>query len=167
MTIYWPGNAAVFGLCEGRIQGFEGFSATPYRDSAKIPTIGYGTILYPNGRTVTMADAKISKDYAAQCLEFQMTQKAAVISTHLTCTPSVHQAAAMLSLTYNIGTGAFIGSTVLKQFNGRKFQAAADAFLLWDKAVVDGKLVVVPGLLARRKEESEIFLTPDDGAAMV
>jgi lysozyme len=89
------------------------------------------------------------------------------MSTHLTRMPALHQAAAMLSLTYNIGTGAFIGSTVLKQFNAGKFQAAADAFLLWDKAMVDGKLVVVPGLLARRQEESEIFLTPDDGAALV
>jgi lysozyme len=161
MATNWPGNAAVFALCEPRIKQFEGFQGAPYRDSANIPTIGYGTILYPNGHTVTMADPAISEPYASQCLEFQMTQKAAVIAVHLTRMPAKHQAAAMLSLTYNIGTNAFIGSTVLRQFNAGQFQAAAAAFLMWDKATVDGQLVVVPGLLARRQQESALFLTAD------
>ena len=62
MANNWPGNAAVFALCEPRIKDFEGFRAAPYRDSANIPTIGYGTILYPNGHSVTMADPAITGD---------------------------------------------------------------------------------------------------------
>ena len=161
MTTNWPGNAAVFALCEPRIKGFEGFRAAPYRDSANIPTIGYGTILYPNGHTVTMADPPVTEPYASQCLEYHMNQKATAISSHFTRMPSVHQAAAMLSLTYNIGTGAFSGSTVLRQFNAGNFHDAAAAFLMWDKAMVDGQLVVVPGLLVRRQQESAMFLTAD------
>jgi lysozyme len=38
---------------------------------------------------------------------------------------------------------------------------AADAFLLWDKATVDGQLVVVQGLLNRRQAEKTLYLTPD------
>jgi len=75
--------------------------------------------------------------------------------------PTIHQAAAMLSLAYNIGTSAFSTSTVLKEFNAGNIQAAADAFLLWDKAHVNGQPVVVAGLLNRRKAEEAVFLTPD------
>lgn len=157
----WPGNSAVFALCEDRIKDFEGYKSAPYRDSANIPTIGYGTIQYVNGRSVTMQDPPITKEYAEQCLIYEMTLKASAIAAHLTKPASVHQAAAMLSLAYNIGVAAFLGSSVLKNFNAGKIKAAADAFLLWDKAHKDGKLVVVQGLLNRRKGERTLFLTPD------
>ena len=157
----WPGNDAVFAHCKDHIKQFEGYSAKPYRDIAGIPTIGWGTTAYPNGRTVTMNDPAITKPYAEQCLTFEMTQKAAAIAPHLERQATIHQAAAMLSLTYNIGVGRFLGSTVLKRFNAGKIRSAAKAFEMWDKAHVDGKLKVVAGLLKRRKQEAAMFLTPD------
>ena len=42
-------------ICE-----FEGFSAKPYKDSAGIPTIGYGFTYYPNGVKVRLTDKSIS-----------------------------------------------------------------------------------------------------------
>jgi lysozyme len=74
---------------------------------------------------------------------------------------SLHQAAAMLSLTYNIGTGAFGSSSVLRKFNTGDTAGAADAFLMWDKGTVDGQLVVIQGLLNRRQAERTVFLTAD------
>ncbi|HEX3672669.1 MAG TPA: glycoside hydrolase family protein [Rhizomicrobium sp.] len=73
----------------------------------------------------------------------------------------MHQAAAMLSLAYNIGTGAFQGSTVLRKFNAGDIAAAADAFLMWDKGTVNGQKTVIPGLLNRRTQERTLFLTAD------
>jgi len=157
----WPGDAAVFPFCTPIIKQFEGFRAAPYKDSAGIPTIGYGTILYPDGSKVTMSDPAITDEEATSYLNFQMSQKSAQIAPLLQNPASLHQAAAMLSLTYNIGTGAFQGSTVLRKFNAGDIPGSADAFLLWDKATVDGKLVVVQGLLNRREQERTIFLTPD------
>ncbi|HXC53693.1 MAG TPA: lysozyme [Rhizomicrobium sp.] len=157
----WPGDAAVFPLCMPIIKQFEGFRAAPYKDSAGIPTIGYGTILYPGGAKVTMADATITEAIATGFLSGQMSQKSAAIAPLLQKPASLHQAAAMLSLTYNIGTGAFQSSTVLRQFNAGNLAAAADAFLMWDKATVDGKHVVVEGLHNRRVQERTIFLTAD------
>jgi lysozyme len=157
----WPGDAAVLPLAEPIIKQFEGLELSPYLDSAGIPTIGWGTIQYPNGQRVTMDDPAITEDYAEQCLEFEISQKTAAISDCLTHMPTIHQAAAMLSLAYNIGTSAFSTSTVLKEFNAGNIQAAADAFLLWDKAHVNGQPVVVAGLLNRRKAEEAVFLTPD------
>ena len=157
----WPGDDAVFPLSMPIIKQFEGFRAAPYKDSAGIPTIGYGTILYPDGKAVTMNDPAITEAQATSYLSYQMSLKSKAIAPSLQKPASLHQGAAMLSLTYNIGTAAFIGSTVLRKFNAGDLPASADAFLLWDKAVVDGQLVVVPGLLKRRQEERTIFLTSD------
>ncbi|HEY4112587.1 MAG TPA: lysozyme [Rhizomicrobium sp.] len=157
----WPGNDAVFALCKDHIKEFEGYSAKPYRDVKGVPTIGWGTIVYPNGRTVTMSDPAISKDYAEQCLSVEMAQKAAAIASHLEAAATIHQAAAMLSLAYNIGVSAFLGSTVLRQFNAGNIAAAAKAFEMWDKVHKDGRVIVVQGLLNRRKQEEAMFLAAD------
>jgi lysozyme len=47
---------------------------------------------------------------------------------------------------------------VLRQHLAGNPTAAADAFLMWDKAHVDGGIQVVPGLLNRRQRERELFL---------
>lgn len=157
----WPGDAAVFPFCMPVIKQFEGFRAKPYKDSAGIPTVGYGTIQYPDGKAVTMNDPAVTEPQAEGFLRYQISLKSKTIATYLMRSATLHQAAAMLSLTYNIGTGAFKGSTVLRKFNGGEIPGSADAFLLWDKAVVDGQLVVVPGLHKRRVQERAIFLTAD------
>jgi len=157
----WPGDNAVFPFSLPLIKQFEGFRGTPYKDSAGIPTIGYGTILYPNGKAVTMLDKPVTEDEASGFLAYQLGLKSKTIAPMLQNAASLHQAAAMLSLTYNIGTAAFQSSTVLRKFNAGDLQAAADAFLLWDKATVDGQHVVVEGLYNRRVAERQIFLTAD------
>ena len=157
----WPGDTAVFPVSMPVIKKFEGFRAAPYKDSAGIPTIGYGTILYPTGKSVTMTDKPVTDDAATGFLSFQMSLKSKAIAPMLQTVASLHQAAAMLSLTYNIGTAAFQSSTVLRKFNLGDIQGAADAFLMWDKATVDGQRVVVEGLHNRRVAERTIFLTAD------
>lgn len=157
----WPSDSAVFPLALTLIKQFEGFRGTPYKDSAGIPTIGYGTILYPTGKSVTMLDKPVTEEQASGFLAYQMGLKSKAIAPMLQKPASLHQAAAMLSLTYNIGTAAFQSSTVLKKFNAGDIAAAADAFLMWDKATVDGKHVVIEGLHNRRVAERTIFLTAD------
>jgi GH24 family phage-related lysozyme (muramidase) len=77
---------------------------------------------------------------------------------------------ALVALSFNIGTDGFTGSTVLKKINENKYRTgdakdrkpAMDAieagFLAWNKARVDGNLVVVAGLTTRRQSESDLFL---------
>src|SRR5271156_4486750 len=100
---FWPGDQNVFPIAEPFIKQWEGFSLAPYLDSANIPTIGWGTIRYPNGQSVTMSDPSISQDYAEDCFRFDLQGASAMIGTHFTQTPTLNQAAAMLSLSYNIG----------------------------------------------------------------
>lgn len=157
----WPGDDAVFPFCLPLIKKFEGFRGAPYKDSAGIPTIGYGTICYPNGIAVAMTDKPLTEEDATACLCDQVERKSKAVAAMLQKKASLHQAAAMLSLTYNIGTGAFQSSSVLKRFNLGDIAGAADAFLMWDKATVDGQHVVIDGLHKRREAERAIFLTVD------
>jgi lysozyme len=71
-------------------------------------------------------------------------------------TTSDNQYGAMVSLAYNVGLGNFEKSSVLRLHNTGDFAAAADAFLLWNKAA--GR--VMAGLDRRRHEERTFYLTP-------
>jgi hypothetical protein len=67
----------------------------------------------------------------------------------------------MVSLAFNIGLGGFRTSSVLRAHKAGNTSAAANAFGLWNKATVDGKLVEMPGLTRRRAAETALYLTPD------
>lgn len=157
----WPGDNAVFPICLPIIKQFEGFRSHPYLDSVGVATIGYGTTHYPDGSAVTMQDPAITEAEAASYLTTYVSRESAAIARLLKRMPTLHQAAAMLSLAYNIGTPHFTSSSALRDFNAGSFLAAADAFLLWDKGTVNGQLVVIPGLHARRVAERTVFLTAD------
>ena len=47
---------------------FEGFSSKPYICPAGIPTIGYGSTYYADGRKVTLADAPMDEPTARTLL---------------------------------------------------------------------------------------------------
>ena len=157
----WPGDSAVFPVCSTLLKQFEGFRAAPYLDSVGIPTIGYGCITYPGGEAIKMGDPAITEAQGIQFLNYQLGLKSKVMAPMLQKPASLHQAAAMLSLTYNIGTGAFGSSSVLRKFNAGDLAGAADAFLMWDKGHVDGQAVVIAGLHNRRVAERTVFLTHD------
>lgn len=140
---------------------FEGFRSAPYLDSASVPTIGYGTIRYPNGKRVTMEDGPVTEATALALLENDLTATANAVWEHVSRQPTLNQWSAMLSLAYNIGVTAFVQSTVLREFNLGSLPNTGAGFLLWDKAHADGQLVEVPGLLNRRQKERALFLTPD------
>ncbi|NGN45000.1 lysozyme [Mesorhizobium sp. CGMCC 1.15528] len=61
---------------------------------------------------------------------------------------------AMLSLSYNIGTRAFCGSTVARKANAGDIRGACNAFTAWNKA--GGR--VIKGLVTRRAEERKLCL---------
>lgn len=60
---------------------------------------------------------------------------------------------ALCSLIFNIGTGNFLRSTMLKYLQAKQYDKASAEFLKWRKA--NGK--VLKGLEARRKDEQELF----------
>ena len=136
----------------GLIKSFEGIRLESYQDVAGIWTVGYGHIRdVTPGMTITEAQASafLRQDIA----DAEQT----VDSTCGSVPTTDNQFAAMVSLCFNIG-GNFRNSSVLKGHIAKNSAAAADAFLKWDKAHVDGQLVVVNGLHNRREKEKALYL---------
>ena len=139
------------------IKSFEGLKLTPYLDSAKIPTIGWGTIMYENGKAVTMNDPAITADRADDLLAWEVNQKCQSVEGMVTVSINDNQFDALCCFAYNVGVNGLHGSTLLKLLNANSdINAVADQFLRWNKA--GG--VEVAGLTRRRQAERALFLQP-------
>lgn len=143
---------------EGRafIEREEGVVLHWYRDEASIPTIGCGHRILPGepyvqGSTITreQADAMLSHD--TRIVE-------SCVRSFTIDTIGQNMFNAMCSLGFNIGAGAERVSSVAKLMSVGGYSKAADAFLLWDKAVIGGVLQVSPRLAARRARERALFM---------
>jgi lysozyme len=135
------------------IKSFEGFSAAPYADPVGIPTIGYGTIRYPDGTKVTLADPHITEEQAVIYLRHDA--HSAELAVDALCRDSItqNQFDSLVSFAYNCGNNALKTSTLLKRVNSQTGDIRA-AFLMWNKA--DGK--VLKGLTVRRGKEADLYL---------
>jgi len=138
------------------IKSFEGCRLAAYQDVAGIWTIGYGHIRgVREGMTIT-------EQQATQYLQEDLADTETAVDWMTSAAPTTNnQYAAMVSLCFNIGSGNFKTSSVLRFHLARDYASAADAFLLWDKSHVDGQLVEVQGLLNRRRAERRLYLTED------
>lgn len=132
---------------------WEGCKLQAYPDPAtggKPWTIGWGStgpgIEKGTVWTQAQADARHKWD-----LEKFMTGVQAAVKKP--ATPG--QLGAMTSFAYNVGLGAFRGSTLLRLFNAGDSKGAADQFLRWNRA--NGKLM--EGLTRRRNDERREFLS--------
>jgi lysozyme len=136
------------------IRRFEGCRLQAYQDVAGIWTIGYG---HTGDVSVGMT---ITQEQADRFLQADLHGTENAVDAVARRAPTTdNQFAAMVSLCYNTGAGAFRSSTVLRQHLAGNAAAAADAFLMWDKATIDGKLQVVQGLRNRREAERQLYLT--------
>lgn len=136
------------------IIGFEGLKLTAYEDSAGIPTIGIGTIKYPNGKRVQMGDT-CTKDEAYQYLNNNLADAIKAVQ-QLVPNVNQNQFNALVSFQYN--TGHLAGSTLLRRVNGADGDIR-EAFTMWNKARVNGVLQVVNGLTIRRNKEADLYLS--------
>lgn len=140
------------------IKRWEGFRPKPYLCPAGIPTIGYGTTVYPNGRKVTLQDKAITEQVADQYLRIYIQRLELQIAAALLVTLSDNRFSALVSFAYNVGIGALRKSTLLKVINAAPgAPGIRDEFMKWTKATVNGKKVVLPGLVSRRRDEADLY----------
>lgn len=137
------------------IMQFEGLRLVAYRDVAGIWTIGYGH----TGPDVVPGQ-RISKLRASQLLA-QDLRKFERGVTQVVGTADQEHFDAMVSLAYNIGLRAFAKSSVARWHNRGDEAKAANAFGLWVKARVKGKLTIVSGLVRRRAAEASMYREGD------
>jgi len=149
-------NVTTLGL--DLIKRFEGLMLRAYRDTRGILTIGYGTTAAADVGIVPQIGMTITKEQADLYLLRAARKFAERIGPAITRAMTVNEEAALLSLAYNIGPGAFLGSTVLRKFNAGDKRGAADAMLSWCKETKGGVKVTNAGLLRRRQAERAIFL---------
>lgn len=134
------------------VGAWEGLRTVAYRDVVGIPTVCFGET-----RGVKMGD-RYTVDECKAMLGDGLVEFEAGMRKCLTRPDAIPDGAyvAFLSLSYNIGTGAFCRSTVARRANAGDIAGACDAILAWNKA---GKpLRVVKGLTNRRAAEREMCL---------
>ena len=139
--------------CE-TIKQFEGYRSAAYRCPAGVWTCGYGSTGPDVGPTTVW-----TRQQAEDRLQRDVARFAGGVRQLVTVKATPYQIAACISLAYNIGLGNFRTSTALRKLNEGDVKGAADAFLMWNKATVDGEKTVMPGLKRRREAERGLFLT--------
>ena len=136
----------------------EGCIYHPYLDNAGVPTIGIGTTRYPNGLPVTLKDKPITLQQANEYLFHDSTAATHAVNSYVKEYLRQNQFDALLDLVYNIGAPTFYSSTILKLVNLNPDDLhIANAFRMWNKAHIDGKLMVLDDLVKRREAEIKLY----------
>jgi len=106
-------------------EGYRGEAYTPVKGD--VPTIGFGTTdgVKPGDRIEPvqalvrkLADVQRFEGALQQCVRVPLHQ---------------HEYDAFLSLAYNIGPGAFCGSTLVRRLNAGDYAGACAEILRWDR----------------------------------
>jgi len=153
----------------------EGLRLNAYLDVAGVPTIGYGTTIYPNGQKVKLHDTctlnEANMYFAHDIKAFELYVDSILINIpdtfgSLTLTTQ-NMFNSLVAICYNIGTFSFRNSTLLKRVNSAILRndkkSISEAFLMWNKISVIRNgiktLEVSPGLVNRRKKEIELYFS--------
>ena len=124
------------------------------KDGRQLFSIGLGHQIQPNeielmDKTLTDKEVKEIFDKDVEAIRLSMNK---VIKVPL----NKNQQLALFSLRYNIGSGNFNSSTLLKTLNSGDYTGTALRFAEW--RIFEGK--INRGLVARRERERILFTTP-------
>ena len=134
------------------IKKFEGLRLTAYLCPAGVWTIGYGH----TGSDV-YSGLKISEEKAEQLLWKDIESFEQCVNSFVSVKINQNEYDALVSFTFNVGTTAFINSTLLKLLNEKADRKiVSQEFKRWVKG---GDNETIPGLVRRREEECKLFLT--------
>lgn len=127
------------------IKECEGCKLYAYQDTGGTWTIGYGhTTGVTAGMTITEAQAE-------SYLKSDLQNFESAVNGYVEVSLTQNMFDALVSLSFNIGAGAFKSSTLLQKLNQGDYEGAANQFDVW---IVGGA-----GLPARRAKEKKLFLT--------
>jgi lysozyme len=140
--------------CLRLIREFEGFRAKPYLCPAGIPTIGYGSTRYADGRPVSMEDPPITEEGADLIMRTTLRDYEAAVNRYVQVPLTQGQFDALVDFAYNAGAQNLRKSTLLRLLNAGDYVGAADQFGRW----VQGGGRKLPGLVKRRARERQLFL---------
>jgi GH24 family phage-related lysozyme (muramidase) len=138
------------------IATFEGFRGQLYNDAANHCTIGYGHLVHHgpiDGSESAEFKAGVSRERALELLQEDAGKAAAEITRCVKVPLEQHQFDALVSFVFNVGTGAFRESTLLRLLNEGRYDTVEEQLARWTKA--GGQ--TLQGLVNRRRAEAELF----------
>ncbi len=153
------------------IKEFEGYKNQAYKCSAGYWTIGYGHKLTTKDdfariaqginrkdatdKDITGANRELTLKECEDILKQDLRVFCDGVRMAINNKATQNQFNAMVSLAYNIGLGAFKGSSVLKYHKIGNYKDASEWFLAWKNATING--VKKPILLPRREKEKALY----------
>lgn len=137
------------------VKRWEGLKLTAYPDPGSRDgnpmTIGFGHV--SDGFLKVTRGLTISPKQAEDALEYDLNETAAKVDELVKVELSDNQFGALVSFAFNVGTGAFAKSTLLKKLNKGDYAAVPAELARWTKN--DGK--VMQGLVNRRAAEAGLW----------
>ena len=137
------------------IKHYEGWRESPYLCSSATATIGWGSTWDRNGDAVTLEHLDITKKQGEYLLLREVRHSEAAIRKLVKTELTENMFSSLCSFIYNVGSGNFQKSTMRMKLNRGLHEEAADEFSKWVKA--GGRRI--RGLVRRRKQERQLFLT--------
>ena len=132
---------------------FEGFSGKPYRDPVGVWTVGYGSTRDASGNSVCATTPPVTEPEGQALMAHDMAGCLEVIHGAAKVALTDNQTVALADFVYNLGSGNFLKSSLLRLLNTGDYKGAAAEFPKWNLA--GGK--VLPGLVKRRAAERDLF----------
>jgi lysozyme len=136
------------------IKMFEGFRSEPYLCPAGVATIGFGSTRGIDGNRVTLGHSAINRDEAEEMLAHDLQNVEKSVGRLIRVALTQNQFDALVSFTYNLGSGRLQSSTLRSKLNREDYEGAADQFPKW---VMAGNKRL-SGLVKRRFVERKLFL---------
>jgi lysozyme len=140
-------------LAVDKIKQWEGLRLNSYQDSGGVWTIGYGHIsdaTFRVGPGQTITEAK-----ATELLRQDLREAEETVDRAVKVALNDNQFGALVAFALNIGSAAFLKSTLLRKLNAGRYDAVPAELAKWNK--VKGK--VVQGLVNRRAAEAGLWST--------
>lgn len=134
--------------CLPLIRRWEGCKLTAYTDPVGIWTVGFGSTGPDIGPGTVWTQEQADADLAERLERIN-----ALVTQAVRVRLSAQQRAALVSLAYNVGTRAFLGSTLLRYLNDGDYARACGQFGVW--ILAGGR--VLAGMIRRRAAEAELF----------
>lgn len=141
---------------EGKLRKIDGDRYVAYRCPANVLTIYVGCT---EGVTEGMI---VTEDEGRAMFRKEIAKHEAAVRRLVTVDLNQNQFDALVSFSYNVGSGALSRSTLLKHLNAGDYARAASHFHDWKKA--GGR--VLNGLVRRRAAEADLFLADAPPAEM-
>lgn len=135
------------------IASWEGFRGEPYNDQAGHATIGYGHLLHRGNVRPVEKSIRWSKERALVQLRRDAGVAERCVRDNVKVKLTQDQFDALVSFVFNLGCGAFRGSTLLKGLNRGNYERVPAELMKW--VLAGGRPSL--GLQRRRAQEGHVF----------